>query len=135
MGQIGLICPIRPTCPIGPIRLLHRSDVWPALAVQVTISNHLCSTSWDDLNMRLGVFGGSFDPVHYGHLLLAESCREQCGLDEVWFVPAATPPHKQGRDMTPARQRVDMLQLAIGGTESFHVSTIEIDRGGVSYTV
>lgn len=85
--------------------------------------------------MRLGVYGGSFDPVHYGHLLLAESCREQCQLDEVWFVPAATPPHKQHREITSARLRVEMLQLAIGGTPGFVASTIEIDRGGVSYTV
>ena len=65
--------------------------------------------------MRLGLFGGSFDPVHYGHLLLAECCREQCRLDEVWFLPAATPPHKQVRELTPAAQRIEMLELAIGG--------------------
>ncbi len=85
--------------------------------------------------MRLGVFGGSFDPVHYGHLLLAEMCREQCRLDEVWFVPAAMPPHKQHREITPAKLRVEMLQLAIGGTPGFLASTIEVERGGVSYTV
>ena len=85
--------------------------------------------------MRLGVYGGSFDPVHYGHLLLAETCREHCRLDEVWFVPAATPPHKQERDITPAKLRVEMLQLAIGGTPGLRVSAAEVDRGGVSYTV
>ena len=85
--------------------------------------------------MRLGVFGGSFDPVHYGHLLLAETCREQAKLDQIWFIPAAVPPHKQGREMTPAKLRVEMLQLAIGGTDYFRVSTLEIERGGVSYTV
>ena len=85
--------------------------------------------------MRLGLFGGSFDPIHYGHLLLAECCREQCRLDEVWFLPAATPPHKLGRALTPALQRVEMLQLAIGGHEAFRVSQLEIARGGVSYTV
>ncbi|MGE0761035.1 MAG: nicotinate-nucleotide adenylyltransferase [Pirellulaceae bacterium] len=85
--------------------------------------------------MRIGVYGGSFDPVHYGHLLLAECCREQCALDEVWFVPAGTPPHKQDRDITPGRWRVEMLQLATGGTTAFRVQTLELDRGGVSYTV
>lgn len=85
--------------------------------------------------MRIGIFGGSFDPVHYGHLLLAESAREQAALDEVWFVPAAIPPHKQTRELTAAKHRVEMLNLAIGGHETFRVSTIEIDRGGVSYTV
>lgn len=85
--------------------------------------------------MRLGLFGGSFDPVHYGHLLLAECCREQCRLDEVWFVPAAVPPHKQDRQLSPAEARVEMLQLAIAGHEAFSVDRYEIDRGGVSYTV
>jgi nicotinate-nucleotide adenylyltransferase len=85
--------------------------------------------------MRLGIFGGSFDPVHYGHLLLAECCREQCRLDRVWFVPAAVAPHKIGRALTAGPQRVDMLRLAIGGQEAFVVSTMELDRGGVSYTV
>lgn len=85
--------------------------------------------------MRLGIYGGSFDPVHYGHLLLAECCREQANLDEVWFVPAATPPHKQpGRLASPAA-RIEMLQLAIGGHAAFRVSSLETDRGGVSYTV
>ncbi len=85
--------------------------------------------------MRLGIFGGSFDPVHYGHLLLAESCREQLRLDRVLFVPAGTPPHKQGHCQTPAAQRLEMLALAIGGHPSFEVSSLEIDRGGVTYTV
>jgi nicotinate-nucleotide adenylyltransferase len=85
--------------------------------------------------MRLGLFGGSFDPVHYGHLLLAECCREQCRLDEVWFVPAATPPHKQTRALSPAAQRIEMLELATGGQPAFRVSRIEVERGGVSYTV
>jgi nicotinate-nucleotide adenylyltransferase len=85
--------------------------------------------------MRLGLFGGTFDPVHLGHLLLAEYCRERCRLDAVWFVPAAEPPHKQRPDLTPAQQRIEMLQLAIGGHEAFSVCTREVDRGGVSYTV
>ncbi len=85
--------------------------------------------------MRLGILGGSFDPVHYGHLLLAESCREQCQLDAVRFVPAAVPPHKQDRKLSSDADRVEMLKLATGGHEAFSVWTWEIDRGGVSYTV
>lgn len=85
--------------------------------------------------MRLGIYGGTFDPVHYGHLLLAESCREQLALDEVWFVPAAVPPHKQQAALTPGSSRIDMLKLAIGGQESFQVCDYEVSRGGVSYTV
>lgn len=84
--------------------------------------------------MRLGIFGGSFDPVHFGHLLLAECAREQARLDEVWFLPSAVAPHKRNRQVSPDRQRVEMLQLAIGGHEAFRVSTIEVDRGGVTYT-
>jgi nicotinate-nucleotide adenylyltransferase len=84
--------------------------------------------------MRLGLFGGTFDPVHYGHLLLAELCREARQLDAVWFVPAAVPPHKQDQHVTTAAQRIEMLELAIGGHDAFGVCRHEIDRGGVSYT-
>jgi nicotinate-nucleotide adenylyltransferase len=85
--------------------------------------------------MRIGIYGGSFDPVHFGHLLLAESCREQCRLDQVWLLPADVPPHKTDRSLTSARRRIEMLQLAIGGHDAFQVSAMEIERGGVSYTV
>lgn len=85
--------------------------------------------------MRLGIFGGTFDPVHYGHLLLAEQCREQLGLDEVWFLPAATSPFKQGQRTTSAEHRVAMLELAVAGHPAFRVSELELRRGGTSYTV
>ena len=85
--------------------------------------------------MRIGIFGGSFDPVHYGHLLLAELCRESCQLDEVRLVPAAVPPHKQGRGRAPDEDRLAMLNLAIGGHASLKVWAVELERGGVSYTV
>lgn len=85
--------------------------------------------------MRLGIFGGTFDPVHYGHLLLAECAREQCRLDQVWFMPATVPPHKQGQPITSAEMRVEMLELAVSGNPAFLVSRHEIDRGGVNYTV
>jgi nicotinate-nucleotide adenylyltransferase len=84
--------------------------------------------------MRIGVYGGSFDPVHFGHLIAAECCREQAALDRVLFVPAAVPPHKQDRRLADAADRVAMLTLAIGGHDAFAVSTCELDRGGVSYT-
>ncbi len=85
--------------------------------------------------MRLGLYGGSFDPVHLGHLLLAECCREELRLDAVWFLPTAISPFKQGQLAAAARHRVEMLKLAVAGHEALHVSTLEIDRGGVSYTV
>ncbi len=85
--------------------------------------------------MRIGVFGGSFDPVHIGHLLAAECCREQAGLDRVLFVPAAIQPHKQDRQLASGQHRMEMLVLATGGNEAFAVSDDELERGGVSYTV
>jgi nicotinate-nucleotide adenylyltransferase len=85
--------------------------------------------------VRIGVFGGTFDPVHLGHLILAEQCREQGGLDQVWFVPAARPPHKPERELTPFAQRVEMLNLAIAGQPAFRVEELEKDRPGPSYTV
>ncbi|MDX1963441.1 MAG: nicotinate-nucleotide adenylyltransferase [Pirellulales bacterium] len=85
--------------------------------------------------MRLGIFGGSFDPVHYGHLLLAESSRQQARLDRVYFVPANIPPHKLGQLRADGADRVEMLKLAISGQDTFAYSTCELDRGGISYTV
>ncbi len=87
-----------------------------------------------DPPQRLGIFGGSFDPVHYAHLLLAESCREQCRLDQVWLLPTASAPHKLQRSATGARHRIEMLRLALGGHDALHVNTLEIERGGISYT-
>ena len=85
--------------------------------------------------MKLGIFGGSFDPVHNGHLILAEQCREQANLDRVVFVPAARPPHKPGRRLSSFHQRVEMLELAISGNPGFAIDPLENDRPGPSYTV
>lgn len=84
--------------------------------------------------MRVGIFGGTFDPVHLGHLAVAEQCREQGALDEVWFVPAPRPPHKLDRGVTPFGQRVEMLALAIAGNPAFRIDEIEKERTGPSYT-
>ena len=85
--------------------------------------------------MRLGIFGGGFDPVHYGHLLLAECCLEQGRLDQVWFLPTAVAPHKPDFQHSPAEARLEMLELAIAGNPAFSVNRYEVDRGGVNYTV
>ena len=85
--------------------------------------------------MRIGIFGGSFDPIHTGHLILAEKCREQADLDQVLFIPSAEAPHKEDGALGTDRQRTEMVDLAIGGHPSFLRSSIETDRGGVSYTV
>lgn len=85
--------------------------------------------------MRIGIFGGSFDPVHLGHLLVAENCREQARLDRVLFLPAAVPPHKQDRRLAPGEHRLAMLGLATGGNPAFGVLDVELARGGVSWTI
>jgi nicotinate-nucleotide adenylyltransferase len=85
--------------------------------------------------MRVGVFGGTFDPVHIAHLIIAEQCREQAELDQVWFVPSARPPHKQDRMVTPFSHRVEMLALAIAGNPAFRIDELEKERPGSSYTV
>lgn len=84
--------------------------------------------------MRVGILGGTFDPVHTGHLILAEQGREQARLDEVWFVPAAHPPHKDEPDLTRFEQRVEMLALAIAGNPAFRIDELEKERPGPSYT-
>ena len=85
--------------------------------------------------MRLGIFGGTFDPVHFGHLALAEECLAVAGLDEVWLVPAASPPHKGGKKLSRFDQRKEMLELAIAGNEKFKVEPMEADRPGPSFTI
>jgi nicotinate-nucleotide adenylyltransferase len=85
--------------------------------------------------MLLGIFGGSFDPVHIGHLALARTCFEQAALDELWFTPTAIQPLKHRGAHATAAQRVEMLYLAIEAEATFRVCTLEIDRGGFSYTV
>ena len=84
--------------------------------------------------MRLGLFGGTFDPVHLGHLILAEQCREACGLDMVWFVVAGAPPHKKG-ERTSVSHRLEMVRIAIAGHPAFSVSEIESKRPGPHYSV
>ena len=84
---------------------------------------------------RVAVLGGSFNPIHYGHLLLADEILEQLGLDRVLFVPAAAPPHKPAAQLAPAADRFEMVRLAIAGHPRFAVSDLELRRSGPSYTV
>jgi nicotinate-nucleotide adenylyltransferase len=84
---------------------------------------------------RVGLFGGSFDPVHAGHLHAARAARDRFGLDRVVFVPAGRSPFKAGREPAPAQDRLRMLELAIAPERGFEVSRIELDRPGPSYTL
>ena len=85
--------------------------------------------------MRIGVFGGTFDPIHLGHLIMAEQCREQACLDQVWFVPAARPPHKSEADITFFERRAEMIALAVAGSLAFQINDLEKNRPGPSFTV
>ena len=85
--------------------------------------------------MRFGVFGGTFDPPHVGHLRAAEAARESLGLERVVFVPAGQPPHKTGEEITEARRRMEMLRAATAGNEAFEISALELEREGPSFTV
>lgn len=85
--------------------------------------------------MRLGILGGTFNPIHLGHLLLAETARETLRLDRVLFVPTHQPPHKTSSDLLPGRVRLTLIRLAIREHPAFAVSDIELQRGGPSYTI
>ena len=85
--------------------------------------------------MRIGLYGGSFDPVHIGHLLVAQAAYEEARLDRVIFIPAAQSPFKPERKMSSDRFRVQMLRLALAGRPHFDVDLQELERGGLSYTI
>lgn len=85
--------------------------------------------------MNIGVLGGTFDPIHVGHLIVAEEARMKLGLSEVLFVPAGEPWLKQDRDITPAVNRVEMVRRGIADNPYFKLNTLEVDRPGPSYTV
>jgi nicotinate-nucleotide adenylyltransferase len=84
---------------------------------------------------RIAIFGGSFNPIHYGHLLLADEVLEALELDRILFVPAAVPPHKSPARLAPAGDRHEMVRLATAGFPKFEVSDVELRRAGPSYTV
>ena len=85
--------------------------------------------------MNIGVLGGTFDPIHIGHLVIGEEARARLGLSEVLFVPAGQPWLKQDRDITPAVHRVEMVRRAIADNPCFKLSTLEVERAGPSYTI
>ena len=83
---------------------------------------------------RIGLLGGTFDPIHFGHLILAETARDTLRLDKVYFVPAADPPHKLGGVVARAEDRITMLQMAIEDNDAFTISLIDVERKGPDYT-
>jgi nicotinate-nucleotide adenylyltransferase len=85
--------------------------------------------------LRLGLFGGTFDPPHFGHLQVAQEAIEQLSLSRLLFVVAGLPPHKRREDLSPSHVRLEMIQAAVAGNPAFHVSDIELKRKGPSFTV
>jgi nicotinate-nucleotide adenylyltransferase len=85
--------------------------------------------------LALGLFGGSFNPIHYGHLAIAHGAREALRLDRILFIPTGTPPHKTDSGLAPAADRFEMVRVAIDGIEPFSVSDIEMSRPGKSYSI
>ena len=84
--------------------------------------------------IKVGLMGGTFDPIHYGHLLAAETVREACGLDEIWFIPTFQPPLKSGEPGADGEARLEMVYRAIDFQPYFRAMEIELERGGISYT-
>lgn len=84
---------------------------------------------------RIGIMGGTFDPVHIGHLIAAEAARDGCGLDEVWFIPTYQPPLKDNEPGASSEARLQMVQEALGGSPAFKALDIELQRGGMSYSI
>ncbi|MDB6024198.1 MAG: Nicotinate-nucleotide adenylyltransferase [Verrucomicrobiales bacterium] len=85
--------------------------------------------------MRIGLFGGSFDPVHLGHLLVAQTAKEELGLSRIFFIPAAQSPFKPEQRSAPAHERTRLLRLALAAQTDFEIDAQEISRGGISYTI
>jgi nicotinate-nucleotide adenylyltransferase len=85
--------------------------------------------------MRIGLYGGSFDPVHLGHLLVAQAALEEMRLDRIYFIPAAQSPFKPDRKLTPDKIRLRMLRTALAGRAQCEVDAQELERGGVSYSI
>jgi nicotinate-nucleotide adenylyltransferase len=85
--------------------------------------------------MDIGLFGGSFNPPHVAHLIVAEVARDQFGFDEVWWIPNATPPHKSQDGLAGVEHRLAMTRRAVADNPAFRVCDIEVERAGVSYTV
>ena len=99
------------------------------------LNGDLATIGKDSYLMRLGILGGTFDPIHIGHLILAEEAWYQLGLQKVLLVPAGDPPHKRGRRLSPVEHRVRMIELAIADNPHLELSRIDVDRPGPHFTI
>ncbi|MED1863169.1 nicotinate-nucleotide adenylyltransferase [Fictibacillus nanhaiensis] len=87
------------------------------------------------MNRQIGLFGGTFNPPHIGHLLIAQEALIQLNLDEVWWIPSSSPPHKDKDNEVSDEERIEMVRKAIGNNEQFSLSLLEFERSGPSYTI
>ena len=85
--------------------------------------------------MHVGIFGGTFNPIHLGHIRSAGEIRQTCALDHIYFVPAARPPHKDADELASSRHRLRMVELAVADEPAFSASAVELERAGPSYSV
>jgi nicotinate-nucleotide adenylyltransferase len=97
-----------------------------------TMNQDICR---QDLKRKIGIMGGTFNPIHNGHLIVTEDVRVKCGLDQVLFIASGQPPHKPDSEVVDANHRYEMVRRAISSNPFFQASRIEIDRGGYTYTV
>ena len=105
-----------------------------SVGASATVRNSTHASWLNPADLRVGILGGTFDPIHYGHLVIAEQVRQALRLDRVVFVPAPRPPHKLGDELAPAADRAAMVALAIADNPAFAWSEIELEREGASYT-
>src|SRR5207302_10348159 len=123
-------CGKRPAHRCSKRRAVHRNRHQPAPGDARPRVHHR-----DRHLVKIGILGGTFDPVHYGHLVAGEEARCSLGLERVLFVPSARPPHKLEYPVSPTELRVEMVRRAIADNPNFELSTVELDRAGYSYTV
>jgi len=97
--------------------------------------NNPCPVIPGERTERIGIMGGTFNPVHNGHLIIAEDIREKAKLDKVLFIPSGQPPHKPDSEVAAAEHRYEMVRLAVASNRNFEASRIELDREGYTYTV
>ena len=121
-------------CEVQPTQAVSRPSEAASRRSPV-VSEGLDNLGANGAPARLGIMGGTFDPIHIGHLACAEQVREAYGLDAVVFIPAGNPVFKRDRDITPASDRLAMCRLATESNPAFGVSAMEIERGGDTYTV
>lgn len=95
----------------------------------------MCKDNPKHHRMKIGIMGGTFNPIHNGHLIIAEDVREQCGLDRVLFIPSGQPPHKPDTEVIDAHHRYEMVRMAVENNPYFEASRIEVDRNGITYTI